>query len=164
MATLTELISSGALEKIDPGLEPHELESRCLYGTTDFIEWLDTNLAAVAHNPIYADLSPMEQVSALFSDFVLGVNFSTDKRFKKLKRTPSFNVWELKTEDIRIFGWLPQKDHFICAFGDSATAIKVHLMYETYMAKTKYVMDHLELNEPKCLGGKEYTDVISNED
>lgn len=164
MATLKELVSTGILNKIDPGLEPHELESRCLYGTTDFIEWLDNDLTTFTHDPIYADMTPMEQVSALFSEFILGINFSTDRRFKKLNRTPSFNVWELKTDDIRIFGWVPQKDHFICAFGDSATVVKDFSMYGAYMAKTKYVIDDLNLNEPKFLEGKEYCDVISNED
>ncbi len=163
MATLRMLEDSGVIVRIDPGLEPNELINRCLYGTTDFMQWLENELPNIEYNPMYADLTPMEQVAAMFSEYVTGMNFSTDRRFKKLNRTPSFNVWELKTEDVRIFGWVPQKDHFICACADSAPKIKQHDLYEGYMGQTKRVMDGMDLDEPKYLEGMEYSDVISNE-
>lgn len=161
MATLAELCDSGILDTIDP-LEPDELPWRTLYGTMEFLTWLDQVLPNLEHNPMYASLTPLEQVFALFAEYVSGDDFFSDRRFKKLNWKPDRYVWELKTDDVRIFGWAPKKDAFICCFGDAKDRIVIEDSYGRYIAQTVYVRDHIELNEPKCLTGGSYKDVISN--
>lgn len=161
MATLAELCDSGVLDTIDP-LEPDELPWRTLYGTTDFLGWLDQGLPILDHNPLYAELTPIEQVFALFAEYVSGDDFFSDRRFKKLSWTPDRYVWEFKTEEVRIFGWAPQRDSFICCFGDSKDQIELANSYGRYIAQTVYVRDQIALNEPKCVTGGSYEDVISN--
>ncbi len=161
MATLIELCESGALEVIDP-LEANELPWRNLYATMEFIEWLDGELPEIEHNTLYSDLTPTEQVFAVFYEYVAGENFSSDRRFKKLQYTPDHHVWEFKTDEVRVFGWIPCKDAFVCCFGDSKDKIEVNRSYGRYIAKTAYVRNMMDLNEPKCLEDRSYADVISD--
>jgi hypothetical protein len=161
MATLIELSKSPALEVIDP-LEAGELSWRSLYATMGFIEWLDGSLPGVVHNTLYSDLTPTEQVFAVFYEYVIGDNFSSDRRFKKLNYTPSQHVWEFKTDEIRVFGWIPRKDAFVCCYGDSKDNIEVNNSYGRYIAQTAYVRNTIDLDEPKSLESRNYLDVISN--
>lgn len=162
MATLSELVQAGTLVLIDP-LENHELPVRRLYGTPEFIEWLNDELPEYPTEKAYARLIPIEQVYAVFSDYVLGEVFSTDKRFKKLKYTPDLNVWQIKTTSIRIFGWVPEKDAFICCYGGLADTIKLRNQYDLYQAKTFKIMRDIALDDPKWVASGRYEDVISNE-
>jgi hypothetical protein len=161
MATLVELCESGALDTIDP-LEAHELPWRRLYGTVDFILWLDQVLPNLCHNVLYSDLSPQEQLFAAFAEYVSGEEFLVDRRFKKLSSTPERFVWEIKTEEIRIFGWAPHKDAFICCYGDSKDKIMVENSYGRYIAKTVYVREKMDLDRPKFVASGAISDVVSN--
>jgi hypothetical protein len=161
MATLSRLCDEGCLVALDPGLEADELPTRRLYGTPAFVEWLDGTLPGIPFDPVYAELNAMEQVAALFHEYLMGVSFSSDRRFRKLNCSPNHHIWEFKTDDIRIFGWIPEKDAFVCCFGDSKDEIEIFQKYGVYIAQTKYVRDQLNLDDPKFLEGKEYIDVIS---
>jgi len=163
MATLIELCESGVLDKIDP-LEEDELPWRTLYATMDFLDWLEDGLPALAHNDLYSRLSPQEQVFAVFAEYVSGDYFSSDRRFKKLNCTPDHFIWEFKTDEVRIFGWVPKKDAFICCFGDSKDEIELHRRYGTLISQTVFVRNNMNLDEPKHLMGRSYSDVISNKD
>lgn len=85
-----------------------------------------------------------------------------DRRFKKLARTPDEFVWEFKTPDIRVFGWIPMRDVFICAFGDMKDEIETRNLYGRYIAQTIYVRNNLELDEPRYVASGEYHDVLSD--
>ncbi|WP_370285799.1 hypothetical protein [Pseudooceanicola nanhaiensis] len=163
MATLLQLCESGALEIIDP-LEADELSQRTLYATPDFLEWIEQELPIIAHNGLYSDLSPIEQVYAVFVEYVSGEEFTSDRRFKKLSSTPDHHVWEFKTDEIRIFGWAPRKNAFICCFGDSKDRIETQRSYGRYIAQTNFVRDRLDLDEPKSIVGGRHEDVVSNDD
>lgn len=160
MTTMLELYDSGDINRIDP-LEADELPWRTLYATLDFIDWLRDELPDLGHNGLYSDLSPIEQIFAVFSEYVAGDDFSSDRRFKKLSWTPDHHVWEFKTDEVRVFGWVPAKDCFICCYGDSKDEIEAQDSYGRYIALTLYVRNHMNLDEPKCLISREYIDVIS---
>ena len=99
-----------------------------------------------------------------FFEYVSGEDFSSDRRFKKLHCNPDNHVWEFKTEEVRVFGWVPNKDFFVCCYGDSKDKIKEFDSYGRYIAQTTFVRNNLNLNEPKCLISRSYSDVISNAD
>ncbi len=147
---------------MDPGLEAHELPNRRLYASPDFVRWLDAELPELEGDTVDADLSPIEQVFALFHKYVVGESFGSDRRFKKLSGTPNHHVWELKTDDVRVFGWVPKKDVYICCYGDLKLSIETLKKYGRYIAQTKFFRDHLDLDEPKAIEGERYQDVISN--
>lgn len=161
MATIEQLEQAGLIVRLEIELEIQEQPWRCLYATPDFIRWLDEELENLETRVIGGDLEPLEQVDDLFHQFVAGEDFATDRRFRKLSSDPEHFVWELKTIDIRIFGWIPQKNFFICTFGDLADEIKLRNQYGTNIAKTVYVRNNLNLDEPKYVNSVEYENVIS---
>lgn len=161
MSTLQQLAEDGILVKLDV-LEENELPQRCIYALPKFVLWLQNVLPTMAEDAMYSDATPLEQVTVMFEDYASGEAFSTDRRFRKLSCTPEHWVWELKTDSIRIFGWVPHKDFFICCFGDSADTIKQFNMYGTYIAQTVYERNNLQLDSPKYVEGKDYPHVISD--
>lgn len=163
MATLLKLCESNVLEVIDP-LEHDELPWRMLYGTNEFLNWLESALPTLGHNGLYSDLSPQEQVFVAFVEYVSGEEFVDDRRFKKLNCTPDHYVWEIKTDEVRIFGWAPCKDAFICCFGDSKDSIVTMNSYQKYIAQTLYVRNKIALDEPKFLASGVLSDVVSTKD
>jgi hypothetical protein len=161
MATLGSLEKSGDLVRIEdpePGTQPW----RCLYGTREFIKWLDEELNSFKTTVVGGEIEPIEQVDAVFSEFIAGENFDSERRFKKLSRRPDLFVWEFKTQDIRIFGWFPVKDHFICTYGDMKDEIELKNKYGRYMAQTEYFRQNLDLDEPKYIESGNYKDVLSD--
>src|ERR1700733_1797046 len=114
MATLHILDRRGDLVAIGGGLEDFEQPQRLLYGFPHVITWLNETLPTL--QPFYAetDLSPIEQVDVLFHDFVSGEDLVYYERCHFME--PLINgVWELKTPDIRIFGWFCKRGVFIAA-------------------------------------------------
>lgn len=161
MATLSELAINGDLEKIEVELETGEQPWRRLYATPDFIQWLDTVLPDL-RTTIFADSEPDEQVDAVFHEYRAGRHLTIDARFKSLSWTPDWSVWEFKTPDLRIFGWVAEKDAFVCTYGDMKDQIETFNRYGRYIAQTKFQRDQLNLNEPKFIASKEYDDVLSD--
>lgn len=162
MATLDSLETSGNLVRIQVPLELHLQPWRSIYGTPDFIVWLDQQLPNIASTILGYEIEPIEQVDAVFHEYISGARMNFDRRFKKLSWTPDIFVWELKTPDIRIFGWVPKRDHLICTFGDSKDEIELRNKYGRYIAQTSYVRQQLDLDSPKCIESKEYDDVLSD--
>ncbi|CAN7179186.1 hypothetical protein LJR251_000304 [Rhizobium rhizogenes] len=162
MATLTELDDKGALIWIDIDLESGEQPWRRIYGTPDFIKWLNDTLPNLTTTIVGGDSEPIEQVDAVFHEYIRGDHLSTDERFKRLSWTPDHSVWEFKTPDIRIFGWVPSIDVFICTYGDMKDEIEKLNKYGRYIAQTRYVRDHVGLNQPNVVESREYSDVLSD--
>jgi hypothetical protein len=106
-------------------------------------------------------LSPTEQLRDLFHQYVIGADFSDDRRFKCLRHTPEPFVWEQKTPELRMFGWVPEKDSFIVVCGDSAENVKVHDLYTGYLSNVVRFREQLELNEPKSIESRRVSDVVS---
>lgn len=160
MATIAKLIEERKLINIEVGLDGQPF--RCIYGTPDFIKWLKT-AQDIETKPEHSQQTAIEQIDDAFHEFIIGDNMDMDRRFKKLRWTPDYHIWELKTIDIRMFGWIPQKDHLILAFGDIADEIKLKKLYGAFIAKTKYAREQMNLNEPKCIEGMEYDNVLSDQ-
>jgi len=140
------------LVRIDVELDGRAQPWRCLYGTPEFIDWLDNVLPGIDTTVIGGEIGPHEQVDAVFHE-----------RFKKLSCTPDHFVWELKTLDVRIFGWVPVKDHFICAYGDHKDQIELMRNYGTYIAKTVFARNQCDL-QPNHIAHGEYEHVLSDAD
>lgn len=162
MATVIELCEDGALERIDVPLDANEQTWRRIYGTPEFIRWLEEKLPLLETTVIGGDTEPLEQVDAVFHEYIVGDRMVQDVRFKSLSWTPDYSIWEFKTADIRVFGWVPEKDVFICTFGDMKDDIELYNRYGRYIVQTKYVRDNLDLDEPKFIGSKDYSDVLSD--
>src|SRR4051794_35413181 len=106
MATLATLEARGALVKIDVPLGSHEMPERLFYARPRvFTRWLDTVLPAEPADR-GGRQSPAEQMDDLLHRFITGGTLLYWNEFHEMKPI-DLGVWELKTVDLRVFGWFP---------------------------------------------------------
>jgi hypothetical protein len=162
MATPLDLDRRGALFKLDV-LDQGTLELRAFYASPDLHRWLTGTLPRMA-SAWGVELTPQEQFVELAETFCAGERLVYGTQLKPLTHIVD-GVWELKTADIRIFGWFHRKDCFIGAVADDATRIKTYNLYRGYAnVTTRRFRDALDLDQPKFVLGDNPHAVVSNFD
>lgn len=158
MATIVELCDAGVLVSIGGGLDVHEQPERLLFAFPHVIEWLENVLPTL--DPDFHDgkQNPLEQADDLFHDFVSGADFAFYEKSHSMQPTDP-GVWELKTPDLRLFGWFALKGVFVIAEINSAFLCKQHGLYAGYRNSVVFRRENLDLDEPKFITG-EYEDVL----
>jgi hypothetical protein len=105
------------LDLVEGHLRPGKCAWRYIFVSGKFQEWAQKEMPAIV--PRFEDDSSAPiQVEEEFSGFRYGYGlaFGTDAR--RLEPT-DFSVWELKTPDVRIFGWFPAMNHFVAHMGEA---------------------------------------------
>jgi len=159
MATILDLVAAGRLIKLDPGLSWREQEERRIFLFSKVVTWIDGVLPYEMPIPPN-ELIPIEQLDQLTYDFCVGHEFIFDRQIHPLKHISS-GIWELKAPDIRLFGWFPMRDTFICTAGDTMERVKTHRLYNGYRDEAVSLRNALPLDEPKFVPGDNPDDVIS---
>jgi hypothetical protein len=162
MATLLHLCQpvSAALERFDPGFEGGQQEFRCICASPKFAKWVTDDLPPMP-SALGLESSPEEQLFDLVQLFCSDDVLTYGDHFKPL-HSRDRGVWELRTPDLRIFGWFPIKDHFVAVVANDATFIKEHDLYEGYIGEVVRFRDQLDLDEPKFIQSERPQDVVSN--
>ena len=106
-------------------------------------------------------MSPLEQFAELLGIFGSGEFLTYGYDLKPLTHAYD-GIWELKTADLRIFGWFPHMDCFIAHKADLASRIKDHGLYHGYIGEVGRFRDNLELDDPKFISGVDPRVVVSN--
>lgn len=106
-------------------------------------------------------LTPLEQVDNLLADFVEGAPLTFSRQFKPLRPLNQHSIWEFKTDDTRIFGWFPSKDHFIATNGANADAVKDTNLYGFLIKEAVDTRKRLGLHDAFITSASEH-DVLSN--
>lgn len=163
MATIHTLASSGRVVRVELDLRPNEFEDRFIYLSEPAHVWMRDTLPTLASSSVDADMSPQEQVFFRFKTFIIGQPIK-HWRMMHVMLPDHEGVWELKTLDVRMFGWFPERDHFVIARADSMERCKTHGLYAGYRNETVWYRDELNLNEPNFVLGGDLDDVISNAD
>ena len=135
MATALDLIRGDAapLSKLDPGFEDGKQEFRCILASRKLRTWIEQDLPKLP-SALGLELTPQEQLFAFVQIFFSEDPLTYGEHIKPL-HCRGQGVWELRTPDLRVFGWFPIKDHFIGAVGNDATFIKDHGLYPGYMGR-----------------------------
>jgi hypothetical protein len=160
MATLSELADRGDLFRLDPELPANELENRFVYLSPKLRDWMANTLPDLVSD-WDAELTPQEEVAQLFETFCSGVVLTYDKDFKPLYYTKD-GAWELRTIDIRIFGWFPEKNYFVGVVANTAKNVHDHGLTQGHAGEACYFREALDLNEPKSIPGRDPNAVVSN--
>jgi hypothetical protein len=160
MATVLELVLARRLFKLDPALEPNEREWRFIYPSPRFHTRIANDLPG--WTSIWkVEVSPTQQLDALVEVFCSGETLTFGTQFKPLNHLGN-GIWELKTPDLRIFGWFCKKDHFVAGTMDLAFNVKSHNLYPGYAGEVERFRDQLDLDEPKFVAGEDPNVVVSN--
>jgi hypothetical protein len=162
MATVIELMLAQKLFKLDPALEPNEREWRWIYALPPFKSRVEIDLPHwTSHWKV--EESPTQQMDALLEVFCSGETITYGPQFKPLVHLGD-GIWELKTPDLRLFGWFSKRDCFIAGALDTAFNVKSYNLYPGHAGVVCHLRSHLDLDEPKFVPGNDPNVVVSNYD
>jgi hypothetical protein len=159
MATLERLCDAGTLTKIEIALPRRYEPGRIICAFPVVIAWIENELPTAASN-WNLDETPNDQFGVLLAEYIGGQSLQRDKRFSPLSGGKD-GVWELKTADIRVFGWFYRIDMFIAARINFAWTVKESNLYHGYRGEVCRERDAINLDEPKFITGNNPDDVIS---
>jgi hypothetical protein len=162
MATLLDLTRRAppTLHRLDPGFDDSTQEFRCIVCSPHLRRWIEQDLPALT-SALGLELSPLEQFFALVQTFCSAEPLTYGEQFKPLYSRGQ-GVWELRTSDVRVFGWFPMRDHFVGVAANDATFIKERSLYKGYIGEVVRFRNGLDLDQPKFIRGEEAKDVVSN--
>lgn len=160
MATILDLVEAGELIRVDPVLDSGVQEERLIYATPVVAAWVQTELPAIA-SQWDLELSPAEQLDALVATYAEGDVLSFELHFKPL-HPHNDGVWELKTPDLRVFGFFSSRDCFVAVRIDTAQRVKEHGLYRGYVGEVVRARQGWDLDPPPFVPGVDPRDVVSN--
>ena len=160
MATLLELERRGDVFRFDPALAWNEYEDRRIFLLPPARDWIQ-NVLPTLGSTWNIEISPEEQLDTLFYEFCSGRPLAVGGQFKKLNPINN-GMWELKTSDLRVFGWFPSKDCFVVTDCDDTDKIKRLNLYRPYCDQGVRRREALNLDEPKYFTGDDPNDVVSD--
>jgi hypothetical protein len=160
MATILELADAGQLFKFDANLDWDQQEFRELYCSPRCKDRILTGLPTWGSS-WGIEIPPYEQFDAITARFAAGLHLIFERQIRPLMPYDE-GIWELKTQDLRIFGWFPRFDCFVATMIDGAERIKLHGLYEGYRSDAVRFRSLLSLNEPKFIPGDDPHAVVSN--
>jgi hypothetical protein len=158
MATLEHLVATGRLLQHAPDLEDSEQVERVLYLAPEFDEWLGTTLYALGRKQ-GRNRTPYEQAEQMLYEYVIGRRLAYGTGFHPLDPLAA-HVWEVKTPDVRLFGWFARRSHMILVCGDLKDHLRTHAAYAPYVARVLAYRNALDLDEPKAVVGVRHNEVL----
>ncbi|WP_072893966.1 hypothetical protein [Sphingobium sp. YR657] len=160
MSTLIELVTKGELVRFDAELGPHVLEIRRLFMLPRAIEQIEARISGTVSDR-QIETAPDEQLDNLLAEFCEGVEMKMTTQFHTV-RPIDCGAWELKTADVRVFGWFYAKDCFIASAVDAAWHVKRHRLYSGYAQEAEAHRKRLFGQNAPYVEGMDPDDVLSN--
>lgn len=160
MATLLMLEAGGELFRYDAALDFHQQAERAIFFLPRSRNWM-TNVLPGLESTWNIQERPIEQVDALLATYCSGEPLAFGTRFKPLTHLGD-GVWQLKTADVRIFGWFVGRDCFIASDGALARDVKARKAYRPFAEQAVRFRNALLLDEPKFTPGEDPLNVVSN--
>ena len=159
MATLLELSATGTIVryKTEPARAQDE---RLIYFYPQVVERIENEIAAL-ESFFGVEVSPIEELDAFLERYCQGEPLTHERQFKCLTHLGD-GIWELKTRDVRMFGWFARRDCFVCSAVFDATKTKDMKLYRPFCQEAVRRRDELELDEPKFIAGDDPNVVLSN--
>lgn len=158
MATLEHLVETSQLARHKPDLENYELPERVIYFAPEFDAWLGETLSGCA-SLSGRNRTPYEQTEQILYEFVVGRRLAYGSGYHPLDPL-SAHVWELKTPDVRLFGWFPKRCHLVVVCGELKENLRKISDYTPHVGKVVAFRDALDLDEPKAVTGVRQNDVL----
>jgi len=159
MATLLHLVEQNRVFKLEPALARGQQEWRRMYVLPEARTWMEGVLPTL-ESELGLEMSPIEQLDAFLTVYCAGDTLMYERQFRPVRHIAA-GIWELKTPDLRLFGWFHDRDCFVCTDCDDATRVKKHGLYNGYRDQGVSRREQLDLDEPKFLSGDNPNDVIS---
>lgn len=127
---------------------------RAIYLSPKAAGWIRENLPDMAADGfVDGALAPREQLRELFRRFIVGDTFNQEYAPKPLTPLDS-GVVELRTADLRLFGWFYRQREFIVSSVDRKVRLADRAVaYSGFVTEVCYFRDSLDLDGAKFIVG-----------
>jgi hypothetical protein len=105
MATITTLLDEKKLIRVTVPLARRQFHERKIYASPVCVEWMRNDVPQMVTGEIQSDTPPRDQMILRLRQWMAGLPMAENRMFRNLRPLED-GVWELKTEDLRFFGWL----------------------------------------------------------
>jgi hypothetical protein len=116
MATFAKILEERKLIRVKVSLRRGQFHERKFYAYPECLEWARTNVPNMVTGRVGSDFSPKEQITLRLQQWMAGEPMAYGRMFHDMKPN-SDGVWEIKTADLRIFGWMYRPREFIAVCG-----------------------------------------------
>jgi hypothetical protein len=161
MTTFDRLLQSKNLIRVTRQLPRGQFHERRFYAYPDCLEWMKSEVPQLTTGRAQSAFTPLEQLMERLRQWMAGDAMRYGPWFHDM--TPkSDHVWELKTDDLRIFGWMYQPCAFIAVRGGQADDYKEPTKIKNYADERREVIkarDTLPLDGKKFAEG-EFDDLV----
>jgi hypothetical protein len=116
MATFDSLLDEKKIIRVTRQLPRGQFHERKFYAYPECLEWMRNEVPKMVTGRIESAFTPYEQLMERLRQWMAGDPMAYGPMFHDMDpRTDE--VWELKTADLRIFGWMYQPREFIAVKG-----------------------------------------------
>jgi hypothetical protein len=155
MATLTTLVEQRQLVRVTVPLRRNQFHDRILYAFPQCVEWMRNDVGKLTTGRLQSDRTPLEQLHSRLREWMADEPMRLGTMFSRMRPRTDY-VCELKTDDLRIFGWMYQPKKFIAVFGDYADDYKIPTQIKSYDDAVRKVVEaraNLPLDGDKFVKG-----------
>jgi hypothetical protein len=155
MTTFDRLILDRMLIRVTRHLPRGQFHERKFYAYPECLEWMRNEVPQMVTGRIKSDFTPYEQLMERLRQWMAGDPMAYGPMFHDMEPATD-EVWELKTADLRIFGWMYQPREFIAVRGGFADDYKEPTKTKNYADERREVIrarDALPLDGAKFVRG-----------
>jgi hypothetical protein len=118
MATFDTLIETKVLIRVTVPLGRDQFHERKIYALPDCLDWMRNEVPKMKTGRISSAFSPQEQLIERLRQWMSGDPMIYGPMFRDIEHPKDLDgIWELKTADLRIFGWMYRPKEFIAVRG-----------------------------------------------
>jgi hypothetical protein len=155
MSTLDRLLEEKRLILVTMQLPRRQFHDRKLYAFPECVEWMRNQVPKMVTGQANSAFTPKEQLRERLRQWMSGEPMGFDRVFHHM--TPErHGVWEMKTADLRIFGWMYKPKQFIAVKGGYTDHYKKPTKTKFYADERREVVkarDDLPLDGQKYVVG-----------
>jgi hypothetical protein len=139
MATFDTLIKERKLIRVTVPLGRNQFHDRKFFACPDCLDWIRNEVPRMVTGRINSAFTPKEQLVERLRQWMAGEPMRYDRWFHDMDPKTD-DVWELKTADLRIFGWIYRPREFIAACGGYTDDYKEPTKTKTYADEVRKVV------------------------
>jgi hypothetical protein len=155
MTTLAKLLEWKILVRVTMPLPRGQFHERKLYAYPQCLRWMREDVPKMLTGRVASAFTPKEQLIERLRQWMAGDPMRYGPMFHDMDPS-SDEVWELKTADLRIFGWIYRPREFIALSGGYTDDYKPPTKTKNYADDRRAVVNarnSLPLDAPKYTTG-----------
>jgi hypothetical protein len=161
MATFSILLDERRLIRITVPLARGQFHERKIYALPDCFRWIVEDVPKMKTGRANSASTPHEQIVERFRQWMSGDPIANGPMFHDMRPVEDA-AWELKTDDLRVFGWMYKPREFIAVCGGYADDYKPPTKTKNYADDRRTVVkarDELPLDGTKHVEG-DFDDLV----